>query len=231
MKRRLIKKSGRLRSLRSKIASQFRTVAQTKKEAPPVTSKVLTFLENFGRMVLQGLNLVPAVTQVVESSAGQPIPVLDKLSQIGSLVMTAEGMITTVLGPGNGPQKAQAVGPYVAQIVMSSSLVAGKKMSPGQQSAFMAACTALGGNVADILNCFEPDNTSVETQNVTPSPAPTAIVAPVPAVIPVTPSPAPTAIVAPTPAAVSAVEAQIPATPGTAAAIAAGNAVAGLPQD
>lgn len=187
--------------------------------------KVLTWLENIGIMILKGLNFLPTITQVVESSAGQPIPVLDKLDQIGSLVVTAEGMITTVLGPGSGPKKAQAVGPYVAQIVMSSSLVAGKKILAGQQQAFMAACTALGGDVADILNCFEPDNNAIPTQMVAPGPQPTAVIAPKPAAAPV-PSAAPASA-----ATVEAVQAQIPDSPGVAAAIAAGSGTATLPQD
>jgi hypothetical protein len=208
--------------LRSKVSKRRPT--QTKESVP--VNKVLTFLSNVGKMVLQGLNLVPAVTKVIESSAGQPIPVLDKLDQIGSLVITAEGMITSVLGPGSGAQKAKAVGPYVAQVILSSSLVAGKKMAPEKQQAFMDACTAIGSDVADVLNCFEPDTTTIASQNVTASPAPTAVLTPAKAA-----AAAPTPIAAPTPvpsaapvspATVEAVTSQIPDAPGTAAAIAAG---------
>src|ERR1700682_5292119 len=82
-----------------KLYSRLSRVSHTKKENPPM-NKFVSYLEQFGLAVLRGLNIIPAVTTVLESSAGQPIPVLDKLSQLWSLVKQAEVMIGAVLGPG-----------------------------------------------------------------------------------------------------------------------------------
>jgi hypothetical protein len=198
-------------------------------------NKVLTFLSNFGQMVLRGMNIVPAVTQVIESSAGQPIPVLDKLSQISALVKQIEVIGQNMKSPIPGPEKAQAIAPLVAQVILSSSLAAGKKMNPAKEAAFSAACTAMGGVVADIENCFEPDNTIVATTSIQAPQLPTAVLAPNPVkasnvtAFPLTPTPP--AAPAPVPAAPAfpSVLAEIPDSPATAAAIAAG--LQALPQD
>ena len=92
-------------------------------------NKFVSFLESFGLAVLRSMNIIPAVTTVLESSAGQPIPVLDKLSQIASLVKQAEVMFGAVMGAGSGPQKASAIAPaqrdagkFDATIVLLSRL-------------------------------------------------------------------------------------------------------------
>jgi len=184
-----------------------------------MANRFVSFLEHFGLAVLRGASFIPQMTAVVESSAGQPIPILDKLSQIWSLVKTAEVMIGKVMGPGSGPQKAAAIAPSVAQIVMSSEIVAGKRIAPDKLALFNQKCQELGGIVADIGNCLVPDVVELATENVVPTRAPMAVVSPA--------KPAPVAIVvpaaAPDPVAIhQAIEAEIPAAPGVASAIAAG---------
>jgi hypothetical protein len=180
------------------------------------------------------MNLVPQVTQVLESSSGQQIPVLDKLSQISSLVQQVEVIGQTVNMP--GPQKAAAIAPLVAQAVMSSELIAGKKLDPAKQAKFLQACQNLGGDVADILNCLEPVNNAVPTEQAPPVKTPVAVLvpAPKPAAAAAAPAPAPAPAAAPAPAPIvtqapadlpgsfQSVAAQIPDTPGVAAAIATG---------
>jgi hypothetical protein len=223
------KKKSAVRRVARRIAKKVFGVAHQKtKEKKQMANKAVTFLENVGKMILQGLNLIPQVTQVVESSAGTPVPLLDKLSQISSVVQTAEVMIGGVMGPGSGEQKAAAAAPLIMQIVMSSELVAGRKIDPSKQTAFAAACKSLGSDVADILNCLEPDSTVVATQNL-PAPAPPlGVVVPITSAAPspsVTAAPAAPAAPAPSPAAV-AIAAELSDSPGTAAAM-----IAGLPQD
>lgn len=189
-----------------------------------MANRFVSFLEKFGVMVLQGMNLIPQVTTVLESSAGQPIPVLDKLSQIAALVKQAEVMISGVLGAGSGPQKAKAIAPLVAQIVMSSELVAGKKIPPEKMAAFNAACLRIGSDVADILNCLDSDVAEVPTERASPTPSPVAVISPAkPLAVPNAMLPNAGLVAAPDPVAVQqAIEAEIPAAPGVAAAIAQG---------
>lgn len=194
-------------------------------------NKFVSFLKNFGLGVLRGVGMIPAVTQVLESSSGQPIPVLDKLSQIGGLVQEVEVIAQTLGGPGQGTAKATAIGPLVAQVVMSSELVAGKKINAAMQAQFQKSCVALAGDVADILNCCEAIDTTISTENIAPTAQPTAILQPAPAKTPapiVTQQPAPAPTAAASAPALEQVMQQIPDSPGTAAAIAAG---LDIPQD
>jgi hypothetical protein len=230
----------------TKKSSVARTITRTLKKLPSPkpknqeknkVNKFLSFLENFGLGVLRGAGMIPAVTQVLESSSGQQIPVLDKLSQVAGLVQEVEVIAQTLGGPGQGAKKAQAVGPLVAQVVMSSELVAGKKISPAMQAKFQTACTNLAGDVADILNCLEPNQSTIPTDQVTASAKPVAVLAAAPAPAPAqnvtrAPAPAPAAVEtpapAPLPASFQSVAAHIPDSPGVAAAIATG---LDIPQD
>ena len=154
-------------------------------------NKFVSYLEQFGLAVLRGFNIIPAVTTVLESSAGQAIPVLDKLSQVWSLVKQAEVMIGAVLGPGSGPKKAAAIAPLVAQVVMSSEIAAGKKVSPEKQAFFNDTCLRLGGVVADLGNCFVADVAEVPTDKAAPAPAPVAVITPRKIELVAFPAPAP----------------------------------------
>jgi len=192
-----------------------------------MANRFVSFLENFGLAVLRGAQIIPQVTTALESSAGQAIPVLDKLSQIWNLVKLAEGMISKVMGPGSGPQKASAIGPYVAQIVMSSEIVAGKQIAPEKLAIFNQKCQELGGIIADIGNCLVGGVAGISTEDANPTPFPTAVISPAKSA----PIPIAAPAAAPDPAAIQqAVEAEIPAAPGVAAAIAAGT-VQALPQE
>lgn len=209
-------------------------------------NKVLTFLSNFGQMVLRGLNVLPQVTQVLESSSGRPIPVLDKLSQIGGLVKSVEVIADKLVGPGAGQRKAEAIAPLVAQVLYTSELVAGMEMLPGTEAEFNAVCVSFASDTARLLNCFKPKTIEIPVEKATPTPAPTAVLVPAkPAAAPapnVTAAPAPPLpfgppAPAPVPTAAEklrdnatyqATVEQIPDAPATAAAIAAG---LDIPQD
>jgi hypothetical protein len=221
------KKISAVKRIGRKLTRSLSRVAHTKKESSPMANRFVSFLENFGLAVLRGAQIIPQVTTALESSAGQAIPVLDKLSQIWSLVKLAEGMISKVMGPGSGPQKASAIGPYVAQIVMSSEIVAGKQIAPEKLAIFNQKCQELGGLIADIGNCLVGGVAGISTEDANPTPFPTAVISPAKA--------APAFVPAKTiPEAIGKltdlIESQIPETPGVAAAIAAGT-VQGLPQE
>lgn len=189
-------------------------------------NKFVSFLENFGLMVLRGFNLIPQATQIVESSAGQPIPVLDKLGQIWNLVKTGEVIIGKVMGPGSGEQKASGIAPLVAQVVMSSEIVAGRTIAADKLDTFNAKCQELGGIVADIGNCLEPDSTAIQTEKIPAPKPPMGVVVPA-AQLAAAAAPASPTVSAPKPTpAAAAILAALSEAPGMAAAL-----VAGLPED
>lgn len=228
------KKLGRIVAEGRKLRLVAHRKTQKKTEVPQV-NKFVSYLAAIGKAVLQGLGVLPQVVQAVESSGGQPVPVLDKLSQIGNLALLVEGVAEKLVGPGAGVKKAEAIAPYVAQIVMSSELVAGKTIDPSQMQNFQDACTRLASDVADILNCLKPNVATVSTQSLPAPASPVAVIAqapPAPAQTVTTArpvaAPAPP-VAAPLPALTPVIAAEIPEAPATAAAIASGLEL--LPQD
>lgn len=55
----------------------------------------------------------------------------------------------------SGADKAKYLAPLVAQIVLSGSIVSGKKIA--NQPLFLQGCGNLGGAMADILNSLHED--------------------------------------------------------------------------
>src|SRR5258708_35215198 len=218
-------------SLTRTITAKLFGVARQPKGEKNDMNKAVTFLSNLGQMILRGFGLLPQVTTVLESSSGQPIPVLDKLSQIGNLVILAEGMIEKVMGPGNGILKATAIGPFVAQVVMSSELVAGREIDPAKLDTFNAKCQDLGGIVGDILNCLKPNSTAISTDKLPAPPQPVGVVIPAARLAAAAAPAAPSSNLAPavTAKTAQAIEAEIPGSPAVAAAIHAG--LDGLPAE
>ncbi len=112
----------------------------------------VSFLKSFGLAVARVLGVVSGITPVIESAAPVTRPVLDKLTQIGAMVMQVEAVFAAISDPAGktGSQKLKAATPLVAQVIQSSELVAGKKIKDEQ--AFTAAVTTITSGVADLLN-------------------------------------------------------------------------------
>ena len=113
----------------------------------------MSFLKKFGTVLLRIVGIVAGIAPVLEQSLPQSTPVIDKLTQIGNMVLTAEGMFAA-LGLGKtGADKLRAATPFVAQIIQASELLAGKKIK--NEALFTAACAGITSNMADLLNSLE----------------------------------------------------------------------------
>ena len=112
----------------------------------------LSYLKAFGLAVVKIIGVVAGITPVIETAAPVTRPVLDKLSQIGALVMQVEAVFAAVSDPAakTGSQKLKAATPLVAQVLQTSELVTGKKIKDEQ--AFIAAAGTITSGVADLLN-------------------------------------------------------------------------------
>jgi hypothetical protein len=123
----------------------------------------MTFLKKLGSALAQGIALATGMWPLVSKFFGAGTAasqtantVVNDLTAIGQVVVQAEAMFQ---GTGTGPSKLAAATPLVANIIKTSELVAGHKIS--NEAAFTAACQAITSDVANLLNSL--DSNTVQT--------------------------------------------------------------------
>lgn len=162
----------------------------------------MTWLKKIGQVLAAGIAVATGLGPVLAQFFGakgqtDASNVVNDLTQIGQVVISAEALIQT---PGSGATKLQAATPLVANVVKTSELLAGKEIA--NETLFIQGCTEITAAVADILNSLKPSGVSTQGQPITA------------AAVPPTPPPAP----AVTPAIVekmTAAEAPAPAAPAS----------------
>lgn len=117
----------------------------------------MTFLKKLGSILSTVTGLFLGFAPVIQKQYPQTGGVIDTvskdLSEIGMVVVNIEA-IGQLKGL-TGPDKAKAAGPLVAQIILNSTLVAGKKIA--NPDLFNQACAEIAGGVADVLNSLHED--------------------------------------------------------------------------
>lgn len=123
----------------------------------------MSFLSVLGTIITTGerlfLGFAPTITQNIPGTANTVQVISKDFAAVGDAVTSIEA-IGQLQGL-SGPDKAKAVGPLVAQIILNGSLVAGRPIQ--DQAKFQAACVTIGGAVADVLDSLHPDSTSSVT--------------------------------------------------------------------
>lgn len=121
----------------------------------------MNFLKKFGSAILKVTQIVtglgPVFSATIPQSSGAVIT--SELQQLAGVIATVE-TVGQALGTA-GADKAKAAGPLVAQVILQSSFMVGKKIA--DEALFTKACTALGGDVADLLNSLH--DSAVQTEN------------------------------------------------------------------
>ena len=129
------------------------------------------FLKKLGQILAIGIELVtgigPILSAQAPSSSGTVATVTNDLNLIAGIIAQAEAMGASLGLP--GPDKLKAAAPMVAQIILSSSLLAGKKIQ--DTAKFQAGVNSIAGGMADVLSSL--DAASIVTTPVVVSP-PTA---------------------------------------------------------
>lgn len=124
----------------------------------------MTFLSKLGKIIatVTGLFLgfAPVIQKTYPGTGGVIDTVSKDLAEVGTVVANIEA-IGQLKGL-SGADKAKAAGPLVAQIVLNSSLVAGKKIA--NPDLFQQGCQNISGGVADVLNSLHEDSTSTVLQ-------------------------------------------------------------------
>lgn len=137
----------------------------------------MTFLKKLGSVLAQGIALATGMWPLVSrffgsntAAANTATTVVNDLTQVGQIVVQAEAMFQ---GAGTGPSKLAAAAPLVANVIKTSELVSGHKIS--DEAGFTKACQEITSAVADLLNSL--DSSAIQTSG-KPMPAPPAPAAP-----------------------------------------------------
>lgn len=126
----------------------------------------MSFLKKLGNIIATVTAVFTGFAPLLEKSVpstGQVIQIISKdISAVADAVVQAEAL--GQMAGMDGATKAKYLAPVVAQIILSGTIVAGKKIA--DQALFLQGCGNLGGAVADILNSLHGDSTSTVVQSV-----------------------------------------------------------------
>ncbi len=123
----------------------------------------MTFLKKLGSVLLKFTQILtgfsPVLSAAIPQAAGVITTVTGDLELLAKEISTVEAVGQALSIPGN--QKIVGAAPLIAQVVLQSSLMVGKKIA--DEALFTKACTALGGDIADLLNSLH--DSAVQTEN------------------------------------------------------------------
>lgn len=114
------------------------------------------FLKKFGVIVGGVLQTVAGVSSLFPKSG---IPIIDTFAQISRIIMTAEVFGQALNIPGH--DKLKGVTPLVAQLILQSDMIAGKKID--NPVLFKKGAEQVAAGVADILNSMKEDAIKAES--------------------------------------------------------------------
>src|SRR5262249_36219406 len=125
-----------------------------------MASLTMTFLKKLGQIISTITGIFTGFAPFLEKTVpqtGQTVQIVSKdLSAIMDEVANIEA-IGNLQGL-SGADKAKALGPIVANILLSSSALTGKKIA--NPTLFAQAAQEIGGGVADLLNSLHEDSVS-----------------------------------------------------------------------
>lgn len=114
----------------------------------------MSFLKKLGAVLLKATEIAAGIYPFVPQAQQGTYQVVSKdLSEIANLVVEVEAVGQALGQP--GAQKYAAAGPLVAQVILQSSVMAGKTIADPVM--FQKGCAEIGGGMADILNALKPD--------------------------------------------------------------------------
>lgn len=118
----------------------------------------MNWLKQFGSLVLKIGQIVAGIAPVVRKDAPYLQTIANDLEQIARIIQDVE-VIGQVLGSA-GPDKLKMAAPLVAQVVVRSDLLAGRRIADATR--FQAGVTAIASGMADVLSSLEAEVQTVE---------------------------------------------------------------------
>lgn len=115
------------------------------------------FLKKLGTILLKGTAVVAGVGPLISNQVPAAIPVLaqvtDTLARVAGVVTQME-LVGQALGL-PGADKLKGAAPAVAQVLLESSLLVGRKIKDPEL--FKRGATKIGDGMADVLNALDDD--------------------------------------------------------------------------
>ena len=122
----------------------------------------MTFLRQLGLAILKGAQIVsgiaPIARTVLPNQAGFIETVSADLAQVAEVVTAVEAIGQALKQP--GPAKLSAASPLVAQVILRSSVLAGKKIA--NEALFAQGAQKMADGMADVLNSVHADGVRTE---------------------------------------------------------------------
>lgn len=118
----------------------------------------MSFLKKLGQVFIKGVALftgfLPLLSGVIpQRDAAKIADIADDLTKVAGMVATVEAIAQAASSPIAGAEKAKMVAPLVAQVILQSDIMVGKKIK--DHVLFQQGCANVGGGMADILNSLE----------------------------------------------------------------------------
>lgn len=118
----------------------------------------MNFLRKLAAGILKGVGIVtgflPLLQGVIPSRAADKVAeVSDDLTKVAGIISLVEAAAGAVTSPLPGAEKLKMAAPLVAQIVLQSDILVGKRVK--DQALFQQGTASIASGMADILNSLE----------------------------------------------------------------------------
>lgn len=112
----------------------------------------MTFLKKLGQVILRGTEMFAGVSPLIPPQYKEKTTsVVDTLGQVGHIIVSVEAFGQTLNIA--GADKLKAAAPLVAQIILASDMLTGKKIDDPVK--FLAGVTKITDGMADIINSLD----------------------------------------------------------------------------
>lgn len=123
----------------------------------------MSFLKKLGQVVANVAGIVsgigPFFGAAIPGASGTITKITSEIQQLAGVIATVEAIGQAVSTPLPGTEKLKAATPLVAQVILSSSVMVGKKIA--DPAKFQAGCAQLASGMADILNSLSDNQVTV----------------------------------------------------------------------
>ncbi len=114
----------------------------------------MKFLTKLGQILLKGTQIITGLSPLIQPQYQTAVAkTVDTLEEIGKIIVAVEAFGQVLNTP--GADKLRAATPSATQLILQSSLLAGKKIN--DPALFSKGCGEVTAGLADILNSLKDD--------------------------------------------------------------------------
>lgn len=122
----------------------------------------MTLLQKIGSFILKGIEIVSGLLPIATTTTNQGVvaTVSADLAQVANIIVAAEAAGQAIQA--SGAQMLTMAAPQVAQVILSSAILANHKIS--NQALFTTGCQSIASGMADVLNSLDPSSVTVTSK-------------------------------------------------------------------